>query len=91
MKNLILFNGRSHGHKYRRHHVYVAAYSMTQAAKLVSMACFDGIEDLVKVSEIKVYYSKHAWGDKMKGIEAKEPCVYLHNEQDHLSSPFRVI
>lgn len=88
---LKLFNGRSHGNKYKRHHVYVAAKSMKQAAELVSMACFDGRGDMVSPSEIKVYYNKNAWGDKMDGIEATEPCVYLCDETNSGNKPFRVI
>lgn len=91
VRALRLFNGRSHGHKYKRHHVYVAAKSIAQAAKLVSMACFDGREDLVSVSEIKKYYSKDAWGVKMEGIEAKEPCVYMCDESNSQNKPFRVV
>jgi hypothetical protein len=91
-KQLKIWNGRSHGHKYKRHHVYVAAYSMKQAAELVSIACF-GEEHpyIVSVSEIAVYYSKGVWGDRMKGIEATEPCVYLCDERIHKNKPFKVI
>lgn len=91
VRALRLFNGRSHGHKYKRHHVYVAAKSMVQAAKLVSMACFDGREDLVSVSEIRTYYSKDAWGVKMQGVEPTEPCVYMCDESNSQNKPFRVI
>jgi hypothetical protein len=90
-KPLRLFNGRSHGYKYDRHHVYVAATSVAQAARLVSMACYDGRDDLVSVSEINKYYHKDVWGNKMIGIEATEPCIYLHDTRDQSSKPFRVI
>lgn len=75
---LKLWNGRVHGHKYKHHHVYVAAYSIKQAAELVSMACY-GKEhaDVLGVSEIRNYYNKDAWGNTMVGITAKEPCVYM--------------
>lgn len=87
---LRLFNGRSHGHKYDRHHVYVAAKSMTQAAKLVSMACY-GKDDFISVYEIKEYYNKDAWGNRMNGIEPTEPCVYMCDERSGKNTPFRVI
>lgn len=90
-KKLRLFNGRSHGSKYWRHHVYVAAYSMAEAARLVSKACYDGPEDYISVSEIKVYYGKDAWGNKMNGIIPDEPCVYMYDETNPNNKPFRVI
>jgi hypothetical protein len=88
---LKLFNGRSQGHKYPRHHVYVAAKSMAEAARLVSMAFFDGRDNLVSVHEINIYYSKGSWGNKMDGIEPLEPCVYLCDETKFENKPFRVI
>lgn len=88
---LRLFNGRCQGTNYKRHHVYVAANSMAHAARLVSMACFDGRDDLVSISEIKTYYCKDAWGNKMDGIEPIEPCVYLCDESNSKNIPFRVI
>ena len=91
-KTLKLFNGRCHGRKYQRHHVYVAAYSVKQAAELVSMACFgEDHKDLISVSEISNYYHKNAWGNAMNGIEAIEPCVYMHDETKIDNKPFRVI
>lgn len=91
-KQLKLFNGRSHGTIYKKHHVYVAAYSIKQAAELVSMACF-GKEhkDLISTNEINVYYSKGAWGNTMDGIVATEPCVYMSEGIFEKSKPFRVI
>ena len=91
MAKLKLFNGRSHGSKYKRHHVYVAAASMKEAARLVSMACYDGRDNIISVSEIRDYYSKNAWGIKMQGIEANEPCVYMCNESHVQNKPFRVL
>jgi hypothetical protein len=65
---------------------------MKQAAELLSMA-FYGIEhkDLISSSEISVYYNKGAWGNAMDGIPPIEPCVYLLDDQNGLSKPFRVI
>lgn len=92
MKTLKIWNGRSSGSKYNRHHVYVAAYSTKQAAELVSLACFGvGRKDLIPVREINVYYSKGAWGDTMNGIIAEEPCVYMCDERSPNNKPFRVI
>jgi glutamine amidotransferase-like uncharacterized protein len=90
-KPLRLFNGRSHGGKYQRYYVYVAAKSVAQAAKLVSMACFDGRDNLVSASEINTYYNKGSWGNRMNGIEPTEPCVYLCDESNFNNKPFRVI
>ena len=87
-KQLKIWNGRSHGHKYYRHHVYVAAYSIKQAAELVSAACFDGRKDLVSTSEIRVYYHKDCWGNSMDEITPTEPCVYMDFNNER---PFRVI
>jgi hypothetical protein len=72
MKELKIWNGRGHGKKFDRGHIYVAAYSMKQAAELISKAC----QAHVTVSEINVYFSKGAWGDPMNGIIPTEPCVY---------------
>ena len=87
-----LFNGRSHGYKYKNYHIYVAAYSMKQAAELVSRACYgDEHPDNISVHEIKEYYSKGAWGNQMNGIEATEPCVYVGENYKFDSKPIRVI
>ena len=91
-KNLKIWNGRAHGHKYDRHHAYVAAYSMKQAAELLSMAFFGNeTKTLISINEISKYYAKGAWGNRMIGIGAEEPCVYLCDERDSNSKPFRVI
>jgi hypothetical protein len=89
---LKIWNGRCHGHKYNRHHAYVAAYSMKQAAEMLSIA-FYGSEhkNLISTSEISKYYNKGAWGNKMQGIEPIEPCVYLCDEQKGSNKPFRVV
>jgi len=88
-RTLKIWNVRVHGHKYQRHHAYVAAYSMKQAAEMLSMA-FYGSEhkDLISINEISKYYHKGAWGNDMNGIEPVEPCVYLC---DSSGKPFRVI
>lgn len=92
-KVLKIWNGRVHGFKYKHHHVYVAAYSMKQAAELVSMACFGNEHtDVVGISEIRNYYKKDCWGNKMVGIEATEPCVYMCMERGgDNNKPFKVI
>lgn len=75
-KDLKKWNGRGHGKYNRGYHIYVAAYSRAHAARLVSAACFDGREDLVRSAEIKDYYSEGLWGNAMDGITPTEPCVY---------------
>lgn len=91
-KGLKLFNGRSHGSKYKDHTVYVAAKSIKQAAELVGIACYgEEHKDLVSVHEINNYYNKNAWGNKMEGIDALEPCVYLCKGGNSQNKPFRVI
>lgn len=93
MAKLKIWNGRCHGHKYGRHyHAYVAAYSMNQAAEMLSIA-FHGSEhkNLISTNEISNYYHKGAWGNKMDGIEATEPCVYLCDERLSENKPFRVV
>lgn len=90
-KKLKIWNGRSYGRKYERHHVYVAAYSVTEAARLVSLACFKYEDNLVPINEINVYYNKDVWGNIMDGIIPTEPCVYLSNAQIRNAKPFRVI
>lgn len=76
-KELKIWNGRGHGRKYGRGHIYVAAYSQKQAAELVSKACYgEEFSDNVSVNEIRNYYSAGSWGNTMNGITPTEPCVY---------------
>jgi hypothetical protein len=92
VKQLKIWNGRAHGSKYKRGHVYVAAYSQKQAAELVSKACFgEEYPDIVSVHEIKTYYSPGAWGNSMNGIEPTEPCVYIQEVQFSGEKPVRII
>jgi hypothetical protein len=72
-KTLKIWNGRGHGLKYGKYHVYVAAYTQKQAAELLSKALNSNID----TNEIRVYYSSGCWGNSMVGIEATEPCVYV--------------
>jgi len=91
-KQLKIWNGRAHGQKYKRGHVYVAAYSQKQAAELVSKACFgEEHPDLISVNEIRTYYSAGAWGNPMNGIEPTEPCVYIQEVQFSKEKPVRII
>jgi hypothetical protein len=73
-KQLIKWNGRAQGNKYRNGVFYVAAYSEAEAARLIMKA--GGMEGMSGLNEIKKYYSK-AWGNPMQGIEPTEPCVYV--------------
>lgn len=89
---LKIWNGRCHGHKYQRHHAYVAAYTMKQAAEMLSVAFYgEEHKDLISTSEISKYYHKDSWGVFMNDIEPVEPCVYLRDEQLYSNKPFRVI
>lgn len=73
-RELKKWNGRGHG-QYERKSICVAAYSIKQAAELVSLACY-GRTDMIGSSEIKVYYSG-CWGNPMEGITPDRPCVYV--------------
>lgn len=73
MKKLKLFNGRDW--ECRGGHLYVAAYSVRDAAELSSAAYRKtiGLEDrldIVKtsISEVNVYWHKGCWGSSMEGI-----------------------
>lgn len=88
-KKLKIWNGSGHG-KYGNKHIYVAAYSQNQAAQLVSKACYDGRDDLVSVTEIRVYYSPNAWGKRMDDIIPHEPCVYVGPKFND-DKPIRII
>jgi hypothetical protein len=91
-KQLKIWNGRGHGRKYSRGHVYVAAYTQKQAAELVSKACFgEEYPDLVSVNEIRTYYSSGSWGNPMNGIEPTEPCVYIQETSFSNEKPVRII
>lgn len=84
-KRLKIWNGRGHG-KFSSQHIYVAAYSMAEAARLISQSCYD-ISDRISVQEIKNYYSD-CWGNVMKGIIPTEPCLYI---SDKYSKPIKII
>ena len=71
MRKLKLFNGRDWD--CRGGHLYVAAYSMADAARLASEAyqkLHPGITwEATSISEVKVYWSKGQWGTSMSGVE----------------------
>lgn len=75
-RKLRFFNGRGHG-KYNKGTIYVAAFSMAEAARLVSKSCYPDLDrdDLIRVNEIKNYYSP-CWGNPMDGINPTEPGVW---------------
>lgn len=70
-KKLIKFNGRSCGSKYPRGTFYIAAYSTAEAARL-----YEQVVNSSGVSEIRTYYHKGQWGNRMNGIEPEYPCIY---------------
>lgn len=92
MRKLKLWNGHINTREYKRHHLYVAAYSQKHACELIG-TIFYGEEnkEFFSVNTLKSYFNPDCWGNTMNGIEATEPCVYLHNEQDRTSPPFRVL
>jgi len=73
MRTLKIWNGRGHG-DYTNYNLFVAAYSVKQAAEIIGMAC--GLMTSIGVSEINNYYSKGCWGVTMRDITPTEPCVY---------------
>ena len=89
MKQLKIWNGRSHGQKYKNGHFYVAAYTKKQCAELVSLAASDN-ESTTRIStaEITNYYAEDSWGNSMVGIEPIEPCVYYGT---YVGDPIRII
>ena len=74
-KVLKIWNGRGQG-KYNKGHVYVAAYTQSQCAKLLGITCC-GREDGVSPKEIKKYFADGCWGNNMADIIPTEPCVYV--------------
>ena len=73
---LKIWNGAGHG-VLERQSVYIAAYSLKQAAELlakVSQCTNRGFENA-----IRTYYSAGCWGKPMNGIVPTEPCVYLQD------------
>lgn len=73
-KELKIWNGRGHG-AYIGWTIYVAAYSIKQAAEIVGIA--SGLRFPVGVNEIREYYSKGLWGIHMEGVVPTEPCAYV--------------
>lgn len=88
-KQLKIWNGRGYGQKYNRHHVYVAAYSVKQAAELIGQAL--GLYRSIGSHEINNYYSKGCWGNNMDGITATEPCVYVSQRVGSDEKPIRLL
>jgi len=71
MKKLKLFNGRGH-HQYKNgivttwEHLYIAAYSINDAAELLQEV-FSGTVNS-RIYEINIYYNKNCWGVLMEDI-----------------------
>lgn len=88
-KSLKLFKGTLQTQKFKGYRVYVAAKTIKEAAKLISIVCFDGRDDLFDSSFVKNHFNNNVWDDCMIGYESNEPCVYL---VDNLKNkPFRAI
>ncbi len=63
-KKLILFNGRGHD---RNTHLYVAAYSRADAARM--LAEIYGYSFNMWVRELTVYFSEGIWGTHMEKMK----------------------
>lgn len=83
-KQLRIWNGRGQG-KFLHGHIYVAAYSQAEAARIVSAAC----DSLTTAHEIKKYFSPDSWGIQMNRIVPTEPCVYV--AQEYFDTPKRIL
>ena len=96
MKALKLFNGRDWD--CRGGHLYVAAYSIKDCAKLASEAYreVEGLEDrpeieVVTVNEIRVYWSKGCWGNSMNGIAVERGVWWTPQEHGPDKEPIKRI
>lgn len=78
-KKLILFNGRGHGNKYLGYHFYIAAHSYVDAGHLLTEATRHSARDNW-YRELKTYYSRGCWGDRMAGI-TPERGLWVHKDQ----------
>ena len=58
--------------------IYVAAYGWSEAARLVSRACFKSLT-AIKAHEIKANYIE-AWGTPMEGITPTAPCLFIQED-----------
>ena len=75
-KELKIWNGHLSSGLFKRHNVYVAAYSAKQACELLTEHCKSHISSY----ELKNYFHKGSWGNSMDGIIPTEPCVYAQKE-----------
>lgn len=84
MKTLRKWNGRGNS-KYIKHHVYVAAYSIAHAVRIMQTS------GLIHAStaEIKNYYSE-CWGNNIDGIRDEEPCVYVIENSSLENKPIKI-
>jgi hypothetical protein len=86
-RKLKIWNGRGAGQKYRNGHLFVAAYSVKQAAELINKGC----DTYITAYEIKHYFNPDCWGDTMKGIEPTEPCLYGTTSDKLFENPIKII
>lgn len=82
-KKLKLWNGRGHGKDYNAGSFYVAAYSVKQAAEIISAFS----NRYLTSWEINTYYS-NCWGTPINGITPNEPCLYGSKRHE---KPIRLI
>jgi len=95
MKKLKLFNGRDWD--CCGGHLYVAAYSIKDAAELASAAYrkIKGLENrpdikMTTISEINVYWHKGCWGNNMNGI-SPERGVWWTEKEYGTPKPVRIL
>lgn len=87
-KTLKIWNGgRIYSGKHKGVSVYVAAYSMKQAAEIINTAI--GNEQMT-ASEISTYYNKGSWGNDMAHITPTEPCVYVTESYKRNPTPVKL-
>ena len=85
MRKLILFNGRwmENG---KVGHAYIAAHSIADAARM----CEQIVGCRGWVPEIKNYFCKGHWGDKMQGI-TPERGIWVDLDEYGTTKPKRVL
>ena len=71
MKTLRLFNGRGLGKYMRGYHGFIAAYSKSDAVRVMEEAFGPGRGYM---TEINVYWHHDCWGDTMSGITPVRGC-----------------
>jgi hypothetical protein len=83
-RQLKIWNGRGCGDgEFQNGHLYVAAYSVKEAVNIINTT----LNAMITVYEIKNYYAD-CWGDTMKNITPKKPCLYATKK--HFGKPIKL-